>query len=635
VLPSPRPSRAASHGSHVTGAAATSRWWHRYIYESEGWLLAAAILIGIAAAAANLLFHSALDAATHVFWSELGTSLGIGARDTQANVFQGGWDALPARWWLIPLVPASGMALLVLMDALFPGEIHGYGLPRFLEIVNVRGGYIRRRWITLKTLASAITLGSGMSAGVEGPIAQIGGALGSTVARVLRPSPERLRVLIAAGTAAAIAATFGAPIAGVMFAEEIVLLGSSQLSSLTLLVVAAGSATIVSQYFAGYHQMLAPPPFEFPINHELGWYLVLGALCGPVAVAFIRTFYAIKDWASSSPIPRQLRPIAGALLVGMALVVFPQIAGSGYSVINGFFSAELGAPLLLSLAVTKLVMTGVTLGFGGSGGVFAPAMFIGAAFGAGFAAAVNSALPGSIANAGAFGLVGMGTMVAAATHAPMTAIFLLFELTRDYNVVVPIMITAVTSTIVARRLVPASIDEYELARRGLHLHADGRTRVLRQFFVDGLVARDVVPVREDASVEELVHAVTRSRHAVVPVVDARGAFVGVVGIDDLRPVLLDSGSWASRRVDGLVRRGVPVLAPGDTLFHALELMVTHGLDEAVVVSDAPASDPAGGGDADRDGNPGEPATPVVAGLLKRSELQSFYQQRLLAREMLG
>ncbi len=610
----------------------TVRWWHRYVYESEGWLLAAAIAIGVAAAAANVLFHSALDAATHLFWTGLGGGLGIGTRDPHANILQGGWDALPERWWLVPLVPAAGMALLVLLDSLFPGEIHGYGLPRFLEIVNVRGGYIRRRWITLKTLASAITLGSGMSAGVEGPIAQIGGALGSTVARVLRPSPERLRVLIASGTAAAVAATFGAPIAGVMFAEEIVLLGSSQLQSLTLLVVAAGSATIVSQYFAGYHQVLAPPPFAFPLDHELAWYLALGALCGPVGVAYTRTFYAIKDWVASSPIPRQLRPIAGALLVGTALIAFPQIAGSGYSAINGFFTADMGAALLLSLAAAKLVMTGVTLGFGGSGGVFAPAMFIGAAFGTGFAVAVNSVVPGAVADPGAFGLVGMGTMVAAATHAPMTAIFLLFELTRDYNVVVPIMITAVTSTIVARRLVPASIDEYELARRGLHLHSDGRTRVLRQFFVDGLVARDVVPVRENANVEELVTAVTRSRHATTPVVDARGGFVGVVGMDDLRPLLLDSASWSERRVDGIVRREVPVLVPDDTLFDALQLMVAHGLDEAVVLAGASArssADPSSGDDAD--------ATRVreVVGLLKRSELQSFYQQRLLARELLG
>jgi CIC family chloride channel protein len=229
----------------------------------------------------------------------------------------------------------------------------------------------------------------------------------------------------------------------------------------------------------------------------------------------------------------------------------------------------------------------------------------------------------------------MGTIVAAATHAPMTAIFLLIELTRDYNVVVPIMMTAISSTIVARRLVPASIDEYELARRGLHLHADGRTRVLRQFFVDSLVARDVTPVRDDATVEELVTAVTRSRHAVTPVVDAHGRFVGVVGIDDLRPVLLDSRSWPERRVDGLVRRDVPVLAPGDTLFDALQMMVTHGLDEAVVLASANGAgsgredEVAAGEDVDR-----EPVRPV-AGLLKRSELQSFYQQRLLARELLG
>jgi len=594
---------------------ASTRGWHRFVRETDGWLLAASILIGVLAALANVAFHTALESATELFWGRLGGALGIGHRDLAADVFRDGLAAFPDRWWLIPLLPITGMAMLVLLDALFPGEIHGYGLPRFLEIVNVRGGYIKRRWITLKTLASAITLGSGMSAGVEGPIAQIGGAIGSTVARVLRPSPERLRVMIAAGTAAAVAATFGAPIAGVMFAEEVVLLGQSQLPSLTLLAVAAGAATIASQYFAGYHQVLQAPHFAFPIDHELFFHFLLGLLTGPLAVAFLRSFYAIKDRVAASAIPRGLRPIVGALIVGVTLVVFPQVAGSGYDEINRFFVRDTSAGLLLALAVAKLLMTGVTLGFGGSGGVFAPSMFIGAAFGAGLAGVVDALWPGAIADPGAFGLIGMGTFLAAATHAPMTAIFLLFELTRDYNVVVPILVSAITATIVARRLVPASIDEYELERRGLHLHSDGRTRVLRQFFVSSLVVRDVEPIREEATVVELVQAVSVSRHGGLPVVDDDGRFVGVVGMEDLRAVLLDSGAWPRMRVKELMRRGVPVLRLGDTLFDALQLVVAHGVEEIVVVEDGEAGAP--------------------AGLLKRSELQSFYQKRLLARELLG
>lgn len=585
------------------------------IHESDGWLLAAAAVIGVFAAIANVIFHAAIDGAHFVFWRWLGGGLRIPERAVDTDVFTHGWAALPANWWLVPVVPVAGMAILVLLDRWFPGEIYGYGLPRFLEIVNVRGGYIRRRWITLKTLASAITLGSGMSAGVEGPIAQIGGAIGSTVSRVLGPSPERLRVLIASGTAGAIAATFGAPIAGVMFAEEVVLLGQSQLQSLTLLVVAATASTITSQYLAGYHQVLTTPQFSFAIDHQLFFYFLLGIASGPVAVAFLRGFYAIKDRVGSSAIAPPLRPIVGAVIVGTALIFFPQIAGSGYDVINELFVADMGARLLLALAAMKLVMTGVTLGFGGSGGVFAPAMFIGAAFGAGFAVLVNQLFPGAIAQPGAFGLVGMGTLLAAATHAPLTAIFLLFELTRDYNVVVPIMLTAITATTVARRLVPASIDEYELQRRGVHLHSDGRTRVLRQFFVHSLVARDVSPVREDASIADLVRAVSQSRHAVFPVVGEDGALVGTVSMDDLRAVLLESHSWAERRVRELVRREVPVLHLGDSLFDALQLVVAHGVEEIVVVEDEHSR--------------------TVAGLLNRSELQSFYQKRLLARELVG
>lgn len=591
------------------------RSWRITVHESEGWLLAAAVVIGVFAALANVIFHSAIEGAYDIFWGDLGGALGIGVQSVKDDVFRDGWEALPGRWWLIPLLPMTGMTLLVALNFLFPGEIHGYGLPRFLEIVNVEGGFIKRRWVTLKTLASAITLGSGMSAGVEGPIAQIGGAIGSTVSRVLHPSPERLRVLIAAGAAAAVASTFGSPLAGVMFAEEIILLGQSQLQSLSLLVVAAGSATVMSQYLAGYRQVLDAPHFDFPVNHELFFYLLLGLLSGLVAVAFIRIFYGIKDWVAVSPIRPALRPLVGAMIVGTALIAFPQIAGSGYGVINETFRGEMGASLLLSLAAMKLVMTGVTLSFGGSGGVFAPAMFIGAVFGCGFATVVNALSPGMIAHPGAFALVGMGTLLAAATHAPMTAIFLLFELTRDYSVVVPIMITGITATIVARRLVPESIDEYELARRGLHLHAEGKDRMMHQLFVRSLVARDVETIREDASVAELARAVTVSRHTMLPVVDGAGRLVGVVGMDDLRAVLLDSESWGRRQVGELVRRDVPVIRQGDSLYDALELLAAHGLEQAVVVDDVEEG--------------------KVVGLLKRSELQNFYQKRLLARELLG
>lgn len=585
------------------------------MYESEGWLLAAAVTTGVLAALANVIFHAAVEGAYDIFWGDLGGALGIGVQSVRDDVFADGMSALPGRWWLIPLIPITGMALLSLLDLAFPGEIQGYGLPRFLEIVNIEGGFIKRRWITLKTLASAITLGSGLCAGVEGPVAQIGGSIGSTVVRILRPTPERLRVMIAAGTAAAIASTFGSPIAGVMFAEEVILLGQSHLQSLSLLVVAAGTATVASQYLAGYHQVLDSPAFEFALNHELFFYLLLGLLSGPVAVAFIRSFYWIKDWSFAKRLPPFLRPLVAALMVGVALIAFPQIAGSGYDVINEVFRGEMGASLLLSLAAAKMLMTGVTLGFGGSGGVFAPAMFIGAVFGCGFAVVVNDLVPGTIAHPGAFALVGMGTLLAAATHAPMTAIFLLFELTRDYNVVVPIMITGITATIMARRLVPESIDEYDLARRGRHLHADSGARMLEQHYIRSLVARDVKTIAEATSVEELAKAVTVSRHSVLPVVDEHDCLVGVVGMDDLRAVLLDRESWESRQVRELVRREIPVVPQSANMYETMETLATHDADVAVVVED-------------------DDSTRVV-GLVKRSELQSFYQKRLLARELLG
>ncbi len=588
------------------------RWW-QLVAHSNSWALAAAVVIGAVTALANVAFHWAIDNARQFFQEDMAGALGVSGHGVSYNIFEAGLSGIPERWWLIPLIPVAGMTLLAILDRWFPGEMKGYGLPRLLEMVNNRGGYLRRRWITLKTISSAITLGSGMSAGIEGPIAQIGGSIGSTVSRAIRPSADRLRVLIACGSASAIAATFSSPIAGVMFAEEIVLLGRFQAQSFYLIVLAAGSATVVSQYLKADQAILSAPNFEFHVNHELIFYVLMGLLCGLLAVLFIRSFYAIRDWFERSSISPTLQPIAGGVVVGVALIVFPQISASGYETMNEAFKGNMAAELLLALVLMKILMTGVTLGCGGSGGVFAPAMFIGAAFGGGFASLVNILIPGAISAPGGFALIGMGAFLSAATHAPLTAIFLLFELTRDYNVVLPIMITSVSATLVARRIFDDSIDTHELARKGFDVHATGETAVLKSLYVSGLVSKDFQQVPESMSLTEFVRYVTSSQHTTFPVVDRAGQLSGTIGIEDLRAVLLNREAWPYVVVGELADCDVPTLKGSDTLYHAMELMTSREVEQVPVVDDA---------DAGR-----------VVGVLKASDLQSFYQKRLLAREL--
>jgi CIC family chloride channel protein len=394
-----------------------ARWW-RAVSESNSWQIAAAVIIGGLTAVVSVVFRWAIGRTQQLFWLDIGRFLNIDEL-ANYNIFATGIGGLPERWWIIPLVPMSGMLLLVILDHFFPGEIKGYGLPRFLEIVNIHGGYLRRRWITLKTISSAITLGSGMSAGIEGPVAQIGGSIGSTVGRALRPSFERLRVLIACGSASAIAASFSSPIAGVMFAQEIVLIGEFQAQAFYLIVLASGTATGVSGLLGDGHSVIHAPHFEYALNHELLFYVLMGLLAGILATIFIRSFYWIRDAFDKSIIPQRWLPVFGGLVVGVSLIFFPQIAASGYETMNAAFTGKLHVALLLTLVFMKIVMTCVTLSCGGSGGVFAPAMFIGAVWGGGFAALFNTVSPGLISEPGAFALIGMGAFRSAASHWPM------------------------------------------------------------------------------------------------------------------------------------------------------------------------------------------------------------------------
>lgn len=607
-----RPSGADAKAQPTTEGFAI-RWW-RAVSESNSWQIAAAIVIGGLTAFVNVVFHWALDRTHRLFWMDFGGFFDV-EELANYNIYATGIGGLPDSWWVIPLIPMSGMLLLVIFDRFFPGEMKGYGLPRFLEIVNVHGGYLRRRWITLKTISAAITLGSGMSAGIEGPIAQIGGSIGSTVGRALRPSFERLRVLIACGSAAAIAATFSSPIAGVMFAQEIVLIGEFQAQAFYLIVLASGTSTVVSGLIGVGHSVIHAPHFDYPLNHELLFYVLMGLLSGILATIFIRSFYWIRDRLESSFIPNALLPLVGGLVVGVTLIFFPQIAASGYETMNAAFRGNMAVSLLLTLVVMKIVMTGITLGCGGSGGVFAPAMFIGSVFGGGFAGLLNTVAPGLIAEPGTFALVGMGAFLSAATHAPMTSIFLLFELTRDYNTVVPAMITSVAATLVARRIMHDSIDSYDLTRKGLDIHAGSEANLLRNLYVRGLVSKDFQQIPESMAVTDFVRYCTNSHHMYFPVVNNNGELTGIVSMTDLRSVLLDREAWPYVVVGELAQRNVVTVKGSDTLYDAMKAISSLGAEQVPVVD--------------------EHQPTKVVGMLTRTELQNFYQKRLLAREIHG
>jgi CIC family chloride channel protein len=593
--------------------AALRAWWN-VTCRTEPVLVIAAVLIGVLTAFVNFVFHRVIASTHELFWVDLAGALSM--QDLpRYDIFQVGFEGLPRYWPTIPLIPIIGMAIIVALERRFPGEIKGYGMPRFLELVNITGGFLRRRWITLKTLSSAITLGSGMSAGIEGPVAQIGGSIGSTVGRVLDPTFDRLRVLIACGSAAGIAAAYGSPIAGVMFAQEIVLASEFEAKHFYLIILAAGASAVAAAQISGVEHVMSAPSLTFSLGREVPLYVLLGVLSGLLAVAFIRIFYGIRDRFTRMQISDAAKPLVGGALVGVSLILFPQVSAMGYDTISHSFDGTMGTSLLLSLLVVKMVMTSVTLGCGGCGGVFTPAMFIGAMLGGSFAGVANAMFPGTVAEPGAFALVGMGAFLAAATHAPMTAIFMAWELTGNIASVVPAMIASVIGTLIARGLLADSIDTYELRRRGFDVHRSRTANILGNLFVRGLVTREYLAVPRSMGLGDFVLQLANTRYTYFPVIDEQGDLIGVIQIEDLREVLGHRDAWPYIIIDEIARRDIVTVKTTDTLYDAMNQMSSRGIDEIPVVdAESPRR---------------------LVGMLRRREVQAFYEKRLMTGQSAG
>jgi len=394
-------------------------------------LVLLAALIGILGAAGNLVFRSVIDGAR---W-----------------LFQAHTAALGHAGIVVSLL--GGGIVLLALDRLFPGEALGYGFPRFLEMLHLQGALVKRRWIVVKTLGAGISLGAGAAVGREGPIAQIGGSIGGAIARLARLSPSQRKILIACGAAAGIATTFNAPLGALMFAHEIVLLGELQLANFSLIVIATTSAVIASRGVFGNEAVFHATTFTLESYWECLTYALLGILLGLLAVAYMRLFHAVAARARRLSWPRPVVLLGGLFLVGLIDVVLPENVSDGYPVVNAALAGQLPWRLMAVLAVAKIVASSLSLGCGAPGGVFGPIFFIGAMTGGAFRAVSSLILPGLTGPRGSYALVGLGAFLAATTHAPLTAVFLLFEMTQNYNVTVPALITAGLALIVATRAV--------------------------------------------------------------------------------------------------------------------------------------------------------------------------------------
>jgi chloride channel protein, CIC family len=566
--------------------------------ESTRMIIIAAV-IGILAGGAIIIFRESVELVHQIIFVR-GSEL--------LRIDEGGWRRL-----LLPLLPMTGAVLLIPLSLLFPGKVNGYAFTKFLRRVNLENGVIQGRNIFIKLVATALTIGSGNSAGVEGPIAQIGGALGSKVGQTFRVSGRRMKVYVAAGCAGGIAGIFNAPIAGIFFAAEIVLLGSYEISSFAALVIASALATVVSRAYYG-----EVPAFPIPDYHlvnpfvEIPLYIVMALIIGVLAVLHIRFFYFVRDKFRELPVHAQLKPVIGALLVGSIAIGFPQVMGNGYYYIERMLAGEGLIWIMLSLIVIKSVATAITLGSGGAGGVFAPSLFIGAVVGGAFGGIMHLLLPEYTATPGAYATVGIGAFLAASTHAPMTAIFLLFEMTGNYLIIIPVMITSILGTITAKKLYEDSIDTVDFTREGINIHEGREVAIMKSIKVGKAITEDVDFISENANINHLLQLFRFAKDSFYfPVIDQKGMMVGVVSMQDVKNILHDEEKRICYLVGGICARDVIKLTPDDNLYDAMQLFDLKGIDEIPVVETL--------------------EDPWVLGMLKRRDVISAYNHEVLKR----
>lgn len=488
--------------------------------------------------------------------------------------------------WVVLFLPVLGGLLVGLLLHFFIGEERHHGVAGIMEAVALSGGRLRYKRIPVKTVAAAISIGSGASVGPEDPSVQIGANLGSMFSQWLHLSDERMRALVAAGAASGIAAAFNAPIAGVFFALEIIL-GEISGSALGVVVLAAVISSVFTQAVAGAEPAFHVPAYAFNSAWELPLYLGLGLLSGPIAALYIRLLYAAQDvFHLRIKAPRWLKPAIAGLMVGVVGIFLPQVFGVGYDTIGKILNGEnLGIALLLGMMVAKLVLTPVSIAGGFLGGVFAPSLFIGAALGGAFGQIASQLFPQLHIIPAAFAMVGMAALLAGAVHAPLTAILLLFEMTHDYRIILPLMFAVVVSLLLSQRLQRDSVYTLGLARKGIRLERGRDVDVMESVQVGDVMLHETFALPLDFSVTDLAEQFLQTGRHGFAVAHTDGRLYGIVSVEDYRRALTgEYGPPEQLSVGTIATRDLITVFPDETVGMALRRMSPRDLSRLPVVA---------------------------------------------------
>ncbi|MBN1429351.1 MAG: chloride channel protein [Anaerolineae bacterium] len=541
-----------------------SRWLNRWWPSESYMLVGAALLVGLLSGVGVWLFKQLIDI---VHWVAFDGIEGLLA---------------PLSLGLVAILPLLGGLVVGVTLRLFVGEERHHGVAGIIESVALAGGRLRYWRTPAKIIAAAVSIGSGASVGPEDPSVQIGANLGSMFGRWFRLSDERVRALVAAGAAGGIAAAFNAPIAGVFFALEIVL-GEIGGGAFGIIVLASVVSAVFTQAIVGPQPAFRVPAYAFHSALEIPLYLGLGLLSGPIAAIYVRLLYVVSDFFHGWHIPRWLKPACAGLAVGVTGLVFPQIFGVGYETIEEILGGvSQDAWLLIALLLAKLILTSVSIGGGFPGGVFAPSLFLGATLGGAYGSACVLIFPNLGIDPPAFAMVGMAAVLAGAVHAPLTAIILLFEMTHDYRIILPLMFAVVISLFISRCLQPDSVYMLGLVRKGIRIERGRDVEVLDAIRVGEVMQTSFLTLRESDSPDSAIDTLFRLRMHGLPVVDQTGQLAGILTVSDVETAQVDGEE--PKTVGEICTRDLLVAYPDETLGMALRRMSVRDVGRLPVVA---------------------------------------------------
>ncbi len=568
----------------------------RFQVSDQTFLIIVAVIVGIVVGAGAFIFEKMLEISSYFFWELLPEIVG-------------------PHTALTVLTPALGALLLAPFIVMFPKDAVRDGVPATMEAVALHSGVMRWSNSVLRMFMSAITLGSGGSAGSEGPIIQIGSSLASGVGQFLRVAGNRLRVIVACGAAAGLASIFNAPIAGVLFALEVVL-GEFNVHSFSPIVIASVVATAFSRSLSRTGNVLDVLPYALNSPWEILLYALMGVMAGLVAVAFIRTMVTVEHFFHHKlRLPKYLKPAVGGFFVGGMGLFFPQILGYSYEPITQAIYGQIGLNTLLLLVLLKVIATALTLGSGGSGGTLCPSLFLGAFLGSACGELFNRAFPAIAATPGAFGVVGMGAMLGAVVQAPMTAILMVFELTNAYAVILPMMTACIVATLVQKSILQGSIYTLSLARSGVDIDAGREMGILSSLRVKDVMRGDHLKVPANASYDQVLGCCLAHAGNYLYIVDEEENLEGVISFSDLKEFVFEEGFKDLVIARDLANHNLVYVTPEESLASSLNKFSFIDMEQLPVVEET-------GGSL------------KLRGILTRSHLLDAYRREMLKRHLI-